>query len=104
MKKKKRHEQPKSEPQFFMMVKNGFVQRMEIEGELSWITALSLEDINRFIKHIDAWDDGIRGSLIGSVPGETLDGHIELALKEGCTKFLNVYWEDGKPLFRQYAG
>lgn len=99
----KKNNNQQSNKQFFMMVRNGFVQRMEFQGEKTWVTATSLDDLNRFIKHIDGWKDGIRGSLIGSVQGETLETHIALALSEGCTKILNVRWEDGVPLLDEYG-
>jgi hypothetical protein len=68
----------------FMLVRLGMVQRMmcEVDGRQvkAWPVFKTLKDAKRFAKY--AKTDAVP-ARIGSAYGETLEGHIALALQEG---------------------
>ncbi len=103
---KERGKRRKEKP-YFILVNRGLVQRLQcsVNGRDAkcWPVARTHEDATTlaryFVKHADA-DVTIRPALIGSVPGETLMGHISMALDEGCEYVLcPLAWDDGKPMW-----
>lgn len=91
--------------QFFMLVNKGMVQRYigtDTEGRPAkvWPIAETHADATRLAKWLKA--PHVRPALIGSVKGETLEGHIALALNEECVAVYCVAgWnEDGSPKWK----
>jgi hypothetical protein len=72
--------------QFYMFVRRGLVQRMPViingESALVWPVARTHQDALKLSRNFNV--PGLRPALIGSIKGETLEGHLNLALYEGC--------------------
>jgi hypothetical protein len=99
---KKKPKRDKKEIKYFMLVRQGLVQRctQTIDGQQKklWPLVQSIDDGKRLAAFLKAGPD-VRVAEIGSVEGETLDGHIELAMNEGCYAAVCVLgWNaDGSP-------
>lgn len=100
--KKARRDEP--EVKYFMLVRKGLVQRWTtaIDGQESkvWPMAKSIDDAKRLAKYLKAAPD-VRAAEIGAVQNETLEGHITLAIEEGCSAACCVMgWNaDGSPIW-----
>lgn len=104
---KERRKRRKENP-YFILVNRGHVQRFmcSVNGQDAkcWPVARTHEDAARLVryfagKHVDP-AAAIRPAIIGSAPGETLTGHIYMALDEGCEYVLcPMAWDDGKPVW-----
>ncbi len=87
----------------YILVKRGFVQRVIVSFNgkpcKAWPLASSFDDAKRLTKWFGIWKDGVRPTKIGSISGETVEGHIVLALHEGCKVMIKVVgWnQDGSP-------
>jgi hypothetical protein len=94
--------------QFFMIVRQGHVQRYDTEwrGERVrvWPIAENHVDAMRLCKLLEKIHGkrGLRPALIGSMEGETLEGHIRGAIEDGCIGMFCVDgWNaDGHPTFK----
>jgi hypothetical protein len=88
---------------WYMLVRKGFVQRLMFEKDgipaKAWPIADNLQDAKRLCKLFN--NPKIRPALIGSVEGETVAGHIRLAIEEGCFAVGRVkgWAEDGEPIW-----
>jgi hypothetical protein len=88
-------------PPKYMLVRQGFVQRLIVtrDGQevLVWPVTQTLADAKRLCEQLQR--PGVRPAEIGSAPGETLEGHIAMALEEGCVAACCVmgWQEDGSP-------
>lgn len=86
---------------YYMLVRKGLVQRMYVEfrGERvkAWPVVESVRDGKRLAKFMNRKD--VRPARIGSVEGEDLAGHIEMAINEDCrlTCCVSGWNEDGSP-------
>lgn len=90
----------------WMLVRNGLVQRLDADryGEKVkvWPVFDTQEDAMRFIKWKGtAIGKDVRPALIGSVSGETFEGHIRQAIAEGCVAAVSPrsWTEAGDPVF-----
>lgn len=95
--------------EFYMLVRQGKVQRMPAStaddaNAQVWPIARTHADALRLAKWFhktnpSAHNSKVRPALIGSIKGETLEGHITLALKEGCigTACVAGWLRDGSP-------
>src|SRR4051812_35694777 len=81
----------------YMFVRNGLVQRLTTQRGKRWPVAQTHTDAMRLAKWFKP--AGVRPALVGSVPSETLAGHITMALHEGCIGACCVmgWLEDGSP-------
>ncbi len=85
-----------------MLVRKGLVQRfyVQMDGQQvkAWPVAQTLEDAQKLMKYLNV-RKGVRAAEIGSVQGETLEGHINLAMNEGCKIVCCVlgWTSDGAP-------
>ena len=88
------------ERDFFIIVTKGRVQRYSGIGGTIWPMAETHEDAARLCKWFGR--PGIRPARIGSVPGETLEGHIHLAIMDGCVAAGCVagWHSDGSPRWK----
>ena len=69
---------------FWIFVRKGFTQRLSASPGMMWPVAESHEKATQLLQHY-GWDkQGIRVARIGSVEGETLQGHIRIAMEDGC--------------------
>jgi len=72
--------------QLYMLVRRGNVQFMPVEicggSALAWPVARSHRDALKLSKKFGVQD--VRPALIGSIKGETIEGHLFLALDQGC--------------------
>lgn len=73
----------------WMLVRQGKVQRMmATKGGKPikvWPIFETQADAMRMTMKMKNIDGGaVRPAMIGSIDGETLDGHIKMAIKEGC--------------------
>jgi len=86
--------------EFYMLVRKGMVQRVNQPGiGKVWPVTETLEDAKRLARFFKR--KGLRPALIGSVPGETLEGHIQMAYEEGCIAIAMFDWDpDGSPRLR----
>lgn len=88
----------------WMLVRKGHPQRMKQRGGLVWPVARTQADAVKlaafFVAKMQA-DPSIRPARVGSMQGETLEGHIRLAIEEGCRSIVVVQgWNiDGSPKF-----
>lgn len=82
----------------YMLVRKGLVQRVMLEGDVkAWPVFHTAEDAQRFAKY--ARRKGASPAKIGSVQGETLVGHVALAIEDGCKKAVMVMgWKKGEPI------
>lgn len=89
---------------FHILVREGFVQRImgEVNGEPAkiWPIAESHADANRLARWLK--NPGVVAAQIGSVEGETLEGHVKIALEDGCEVIACVSgWNaDGSPQWK----
>lgn len=87
----------------FMLVKRGCCQRMQVSVRgrpvKAWPVFDSLKAAQRFIEYYGF--EGVTVAEIGSVQGETLAGHVRMAVEDGCEIAINprMWTEDGRPLF-----
>lgn len=90
--------------QYYMLVRKGMVQRIPVkwlgDDVLAWPVVETHSDAIRFAARTGI--PGVRPALIGSVNGETLEGHIGLALEEGCRLVICIAgWNsDGSPKWK----
>ncbi len=90
--------------EFFMLVRKGLVQRREVKilgrEMLMWPVAETHADMKRLAEHWGCTD--ARPARIGSLQGETLEGHIALALEDGCEAIccVNGWNADGSPRWK----
>ena len=89
---------------FYMLVRKGLVQRHTATTpngrSLIWPVAESHEDAAKLALFFSKGrDTGVRAARIGEVQGETLEGHLAMAMEEGCVAVACVAgWEpDGRP-------
>ncbi len=88
---KRRRKRPSSDnrPRYFI-VRKGFIQRLMADPlgdgvvRKCWPVAKTHEDAQRLIDYLKVRDEGARPAEFGTVPGETLEGHIQAALEDGC--------------------
>jgi hypothetical protein len=105
-KRKKRKPQTTGKVPRYFLARKGYVQRMMADplgdGVLRkcWPVAKTHEDAQRLIDFLKVRDTGVRPAEFGTVPGETLEGHIQLALQEGCEFIVSPagWGEDGQPI------
>lgn len=109
-KKKKRKPTPKRKPRpraaapKFFLARQGYVQRVMADPigdgvmRKCWPVANTHDDAMQLVDFFKMRDKGVRPAEFGSVQGETLDGHIQLALNEGCEFVIcPVGWVNGSP-------
>jgi hypothetical protein len=93
------------ERDYFMIVSRGRVQRLDASkrGPVFWPIAETHADARRLCEWFGK--PGIRPARIGSVPGETLEGHISLAIEDGCAAVGCVagWAPDGSPTWKWLA-
>jgi hypothetical protein len=88
--------------EFFMLVRKGRVQRYSVgaAGPSIWPIAETFGDAKRLCE----WFGGpsVRAARIGSVSGESLEGHLKLAIEDGCVAVYCVagWHEDGSPQWK----
>ncbi len=89
---------------YYMLVRRGKVQRAQhihVGDKIGrvWPVARTAEDALRLIRHWKLKDT--MPAMIGSLEGETLEGHIRLALEDRCLAAVCVMgWnDDGSPIF-----
>ncbi len=110
MAKKKRKQAQKRKPRpqgttpRFFLARQGFVQRVMADPvgdgvmRKCWPVANTHDDAMRLVDFFKCRADGVRPAEFGSVQGETLEGHVEMALKEGCEFVIcPVRWVDDVP-------
>jgi len=89
---------------FYMLVRRGKVQRIKVTKDgkptLVWPVAETHADAKRLA--IWCGKPGVRVAQIGSVERETLEGHLRLAISEGCVAVCCVrdWAPDGSPLWK----
>lgn len=96
--------------QFYMLVRKGMVQRLlgkNHDGQPAkvWPIAESHTDawlLAKWFKAQSKSTGDVRPAAIGSVNGETLEGHIKMAMDEGCVACYCVSgWNtDGSPIWK----
>jgi len=79
--------------EIYMMVRKGYVQRLSkinIKGidMRAWPVAENHADAKRLARRLGGHD--VVPARIGSIPGETLEGHILPALEDGCRAIVCV--------------
>lgn len=101
------HAEPPGET--YMLVRQGKVQRFVQKDDhgkefKSWPVARSHEDATRLLRYIGN-PPGTSVARVGSFPGETMESHFRLAMKEGCRMMSVVAgWSaDGKPEWADVA-
>lgn len=89
----------------WILIKKGKTQRLagvELNGEQT--RTLQIASSREDAKKLAAWhgDPDITTALIGSIEGETLEGHIKIAMEDGCEVLAHVIgWNpDGSPEYR----
>ena len=100
-------ELPKGPLRFFFLARQGFVQRYAVDvfgdgiKRKVWPIAHAHEDANRLVDYLGLRDRGIRPAEIGTVSGETFEGHLRLASDEECEFICAIAgWnEEGTPLW-----
>lgn len=105
-KRKRRKAHPRGQGPKYFLVRQGSVQRVMADPlgdgvmRKCWPVAHSHEDAQRLIDFFKVRDKGVRPAEFGTVPGETMEGHITIALQEGCEFIITpAGWsEDGQPL------
>jgi hypothetical protein len=100
----RRRRRPTRKIETWILTNRGFVQRCSYSQNdgttgKAWPTAATHADAVRLCHYLDVWKYGVRPALIGSVEGESLDRHIEMAIEEGCRYACRpMGWnEDGSP-------
>ena len=87
--------------EYYMLVRKGIVQHLSRtkDGRTMkvWPLAKTQEDAQRLCEYLK--NQQVRPAKIGSIPGETNEGLIEMMLSEGCVGMCCVLgWEeDGSP-------
>jgi hypothetical protein len=105
--RRRQRPQPKSGNDW-ILVRQGFVQRVttDLLGDgvmrKCWPIASTWEDANKLVDFFKVREQGVRPAQIGSAEHEgvreTLEGHIAMALQEGCEFLIKpVAWVDGMP-------
>lgn len=103
---KRRKPAPSSEPTFYMLVRAGRVQRQDVTFEgvptKVWPVAESYDDAKRLAEFLKVWSEGVRPAMVGSIENETLQGHIGMAMDEGCEFIACVagWSEAGEPIWK----
>jgi hypothetical protein len=110
-----KRKEPKAAGEYYRLVRGGHVQRLRGrrpdtgEPAIAWPVAETHADATRLIEWVArhyGLSDAERGELevsrIGSVEGETIQGHIASAVKEGCIGACCVRdWQpDGSPVWK----
>ncbi|MCA9070870.1 MAG: hypothetical protein KDA84_18200, partial [Planctomycetaceae bacterium] len=86
---------------YYMLVRQGRVQRIEAMGDgkpmLAWPVAKTHGDAKRLCNHLGI--PGISPAKIGSLDGETLEGHVAMAMEERCSAACCIcgWKDDGEP-------
>jgi hypothetical protein len=96
---------PDNRPRYFL-ARKGYIQRFMADPlgdgvmRKCWPVAKTHEDAQRLIDFLKVREDGTRPAEFGTVPGETIEGHIEVAVEEGCEFIVmpNGWTEDGQPI------
>jgi hypothetical protein len=87
---------------FYILVKSGVVQNTMVSGPAghpvkAFMVAESIDDANKLVDYLGVRSQGVRPALIGSVDGETLEGHLALAIEDGCELIICPQgWNDDK--------
>ena len=95
--------QATTEKTFWMLVRKGLVQRIMLEGgRRASPIAESWEDAQLLARYLGLGKRGPAPAKIGSGDGETLEGHIALAIQDGCEVIICVdgWLADGSPTWK----
>ncbi|MEX2217054.1 MAG: hypothetical protein WD768_23280 [Phycisphaeraceae bacterium] len=104
-KQRERHQAQPKEPDTYMLVRRGLVQRTfaSVGGfqKKIWPVAESMPNARKLAAFLKC-DSDVVPARIGSMPDETMQGHVRLAIKEQCQLIVCVAgWEaDGSPKWK----